>query len=207
MEKKWNEEESLRLISEMIAQAKNNLRQEDAFSYLLIGYGLVITSVLDAILLHLLNPSYLAHWSWALMAPVIFYSFYKGRKDDRQAAVRTHIDAIIGGVWRAFMWAMGIMFLLLSGFSLVLNDWNLMQLITPAILTLTGFAQFITAVACRYKPFYWGAAVFWIGALACLFYFYLTDEDSGQYLIFALCVVGGFILPGHQLNRKAKQNV
>jgi len=203
MEKKLNEQESLQLISEMIAQAKNNLRKEDAFSFLFIGYGLVITSILDAILLYVLTPSYMAHYVWLLMAPIIFYSFYKSKKDNREAAVRTHIDAIITGTWKAFMYAMGVIFLLLFGFSSLLNDWNMMLLITPAILVLMGFAQFVTAVACRYKPFYWGAAIFWIGTLLCLLYFYITREAAGQYIIFALCVIGGFIIPGHKLNKKA----
>jgi len=207
MEKNFNEQESLQLISEMISQAKNNLRKEDAFSYLIIGYGLVITSLLTAILMHVVTPSYLANWAWLLIAPIIFYSFYRGYKEDKEAVVRTHIDAIISGTWKGFMISMGVVFLLCFGFSALFDNWIAMLLITPVILALMGLAQYVTAVACRYKPFYWGAVIFWIGALLCLAYCFLIKEGSGQYVIFACCVTGGFIIPGHLLNKKAEQNV
>lgn len=207
MEKTINEQESLQLISEMITQAKNNIRKGDAFSYLLIGYALVATSLLNAILSNVLTPSYLANWSWLIMVPVIFVSFYKNYKEGKKAIIRTHIDTIVSGIWKGFMWAMMIVFILLFGFSNAINNWSYMVLITPLILCLTGFAQYMTAIAFRFRPFLWGAVVFWVGAIVCLLYFFYVQDTFWQYIIFAVCMIGGFIIPGHMLNRKAEQDV
>jgi len=207
MEKKFNEQESLQLISEMIAQARKNITKEDAFSYLLIGYSLVVVSLLNAVLLYVLTLSYMANWVWILMAPVIFISFYMNKKAVKTAQVRTHIDTIVSGIWTAFMYSIFTLFILLFGFSYAFDNWWFMMLVTPLVLVLMGFAQFVTAVACRYNRFYWGAAIFWLGGILCLLYFLFARESAGQYVIFALCVVGGFIIPGHMLNRKIKQNV
>jgi len=207
MEKKFNEKESLHLIHEMIAQTRNNIRKGDAFSYLLIGYSLVVISVLNAILLYVLTPSYMASWVWIFLAPIIFVSFYMSKKKAKRAVVRTYIDRIVYGIWIAFMISVFVTFILIYGFSFVFENWEFMYLITPSVLVFTGLAQYCTAVTCRFKMFYWGAAIFWIGAIACLLYFVLMKESAGQYIIFAICITGGFIIPGHMLNRKAEQDV
>lgn len=207
MEKKFNEQESLQLITEMIAQTRNNFRKENAFSYIFIGYSLAVISLLNAILLHVLTPSYMANWAWALIIPVIFISFYKNSRDAKNAKVHTHIESIISGIWIGFMWSLLIVFMLLFGFSYIMENSIFMLLVTPLALALTGLGQFATAIACRYKPFLWGAVTFWLGALACMLYYYFMREGSGQYVIFAACIIIGFIVPGHMLNSKAEQDV
>jgi len=32
-------------------------------------------------------------------------------------------------------------------------------------------------------------------------------NDDIQFLILALCMISGFVIPGYQLNKKAKENV
>ena len=80
--------------------------------------------------------------------------------------------------------------------------------ITPIIMLMTGMAEFAMAKACRYKPFIWGAAGFWIGAVLCvLFTYILVRNGSIQFLILAACMILGFVVPGHKLNKLAKNNV
>ncbi|MDH6357548.1 hypothetical protein [Parabacteroides sp. PF5-9] len=207
MEQKFNEQDSLQLISEMIAQTRSNIGKGDAFSYLVIGYALVVASLLDAILMYVLTPSYMAHWIWALLGPVLFISFYKNGKDGKKAIVRTHMDTITTAIWVGFMIALILLFGILFGFAYATRNDVFMWMITPSVLILTGLGQYVTAATCKYKPFYWGAWGFWLGAIACFIYYVVAHEPAGQYVIFALCIAVGYIVPGHMLNRKTEKNV
>ncbi|MDH6304174.1 hypothetical protein M2459_000902 [Parabacteroides sp. PF5-5] len=207
MEKNFNEQESLQLINSMIAEARNNVSKGDGMTLLFVGYSLVVISLLNALLLHLLTPSYMAYNVWWLMLPVTFIVFWIGHKQDKKATVRTHIDKIATGVWSVFVWSMFLVFILSFGFAFSLKNTGLGIMLTPVILVLVGFAQYVVGIAYKYAPFMKGAIVFWIGAILCMVYFYVMKEESGQYIIFALSVIGGFIIPGHMLNKKTEQNV
>ncbi|MDL2265399.1 hypothetical protein LJC57_02040 [Parabacteroides sp. OttesenSCG-928-G07] len=202
MEKELNEKESLQLINSMIAEARNNVSKGDGKILLFVGYSLVVISLLNAVLLHLLASPYMASWVWFLMFPVTFLVFWCSGKLDKKALIRTHIDTIATKVWKCFVWSMILLFLLVIGFAIALGNSGIEMMITPMILLLVGFAQYVVGIAYKFKPFVRGALIFWLGSILCVVYFYFMREPSGQYIIFALSVIGGFIVPGHILNRK-----
>ena len=75
-------------------------------------------------------------------------------------------------------------------------------------MIMVALAQFGVAKACRFKPFLWGAVGFWIGAVVCVFFTYFVLKNGTiQFLVLALCMISGFVIPGYQLNKKAKENV
>jgi hypothetical protein len=216
MERKLNEQESLAIINEMIDRARNNVQKGSATSLIYNGYAVVIVAILNFTLLHLLPKDY-ANYSfivWWLMLPSAIIDHFLKRKIDRSSIVKTQIDGIISAIWKAF--GVSIILLLVILFSMAYSWIALAQeprfyyfaAITPVIMLMTGMAEFAMAKACRYKPFMWGAVCFWIGAVLCMLFAYILVRDGSiQFLVLAACMIAGFIVPGHKLNKLARNNV
>ncbi len=207
MEKQLNEQESLNLISEMISQARNNIELGAANNLLLSGYSVAITALLNFVLLHTLARPEMSYWMWLLMIPMYLVNFWVDLRHDKSKLVKTHIDSIIGGIWGSFGYACALFIAVVFGLILVINTWELTLVIIPVIMIMTGMAVFSTAVVCRYKPFFRSAYIFWISALATIIWFFFFKEASGQFMILAVAMILGFIIPAHILNRKARENV
>jgi MFS family permease len=210
METKFTEQENLAIINEMIDRARNNIQKGRANSLIYNGYAVAFVAVLNFILLHLL-PEADKNWSssvWWLMVPSFFISKYVGSRVNRSAIVKTQIDGIIGALWNGFAISIVVLLSILFSLALVFQTWHYLAVITPTIMIMTAFAEFGMAKACRFKPFFWGAIGFWIGALLCCFFsYFVLKKGDIQFLILALCMILGFVIPGNQLNKKAKENV
>jgi hypothetical protein len=61
------------------------------------------------------------------------------------------------------------------------------------------------ARACRFKPFLWGAIVFWTGALLCIILIGVLKRGDLQFIVFMISMIFGFIIPGHKLNKLANK--
>ena len=210
METKLTEQESLAIINEMIDRARNNIQKRSANSLIYNGYAVAFVAILNFILLYLL-PEADKNWSfsvWWLMVPSFFISRYVKNKATRSAIVKTQIDGIIGSLWNGFAISIVVLLSILFSLSFIFQTWHYFAVITPTIMIMTAFAEFGMAKACRFKPFLWGAIGFWAGAVLCCFftYFVLRRGDI-QFLVLALCMILGFVIPGYQLNKKAKENV
>jgi len=164
----FNEHDSLKLINEMINQAKDNIQIGAADGIIRAGYSASIIALLNIILIFALPNPYLSFFAWTLMIPVTIVGNYIDRKKDRSSIVKTHIDTIISKTWIAFSWAVWILVLTIISMSYIMNSWKLTALIMPTILTFTGLAQYITGIACRYKPFTNAAYIFGSGAIMCV---------------------------------------
>jgi hypothetical protein len=206
METKFTEQQSLEVITEMINRALNNVQKGSANSLIYNGFAVALVAVANFVLLHLL-PADLKNWSfsvWWLMIPSAFVDSFLKRKIDRSALVKTEIDGIIRSIWRSF--SVSIVFLLLSIFSasFVFNKWTYTLFITPGIMLMVAMAEYIMSRVCRYKPFFWGAIYFWVGALLCIFTYCVLKRGDLHFLILAVCMIAGFVIPGYMLNKKAK---
>jgi len=206
MEKNFTEQDGLRVINEMIVQTRNNIQKGSSDSMIFAGYFVASTALLNFILLHTLTPTYLSFWSWLLMIPMSIGCTIISRKNAKQALVRTHVDTIVSKLWIAFTISVAIFLAIIFSFAISLNLWYITILITPVIMIMMGATQYATAITTRFKPFLTGAYVFWAGALLCLLGPILLKTDI-QFLILAVCMIIGFVIPGHTLNRKAQQNV
>ncbi|MFT3995212.1 MAG: hypothetical protein QM660_12945 [Dysgonomonas sp.] len=209
MDNKFNEKDSLQVINEMIAQTRNNIQIGAANPMIFCGYFVAIVAICNIILLETLDKPYYSFWIWLLMIPMsLIERCFISRKKNKSAIVRTPIDRIISKIWIGF--ACCIVVLLISIFSLISisDNWIFTILITPVILTLTGFGQFISGYATRFAPFVRGAYVFWVGAVLAITLAYgIFNSQTIQFIILAVCMIVGFVIPGHILNRKAKENV
>ena len=133
---------------------------------------------------------------------------YIKSRADRSAIVKTQIDDIISTLWRGFSISIIILLSILFSLALIFHTWHYFAVITPIIMIMTALVEFGMAKACRFKPFFWGAIGFWTGALlCCLFSYFVLKRGDIQFLILALCMILGFVIPGYQLNKSAKENV
>jgi hypothetical protein len=76
-----------------------------------------------------------------------------------------------------------------------------MKFINSVMMIMLGICEFVMGTIYRYKAWYRVAILFWIGAVACAF----LAVDL-QFIILAICMILGFVVPGHLLNRKTKKN-
>lgn len=207
MEKNFSEQDSLQLINEMINQAKNNVEKGAANSMILWGYATAIIAIANIVLLHILDKPYQSFYVWWVMVLVGIFSHFINRKQKRISTVKTHIDKIVSSAWMGFVISNVIFLIVIFGVVYLSQSWTVTWVITPVILTMMGLAQFVTATACRYKLFLYAAGVFWGGALVCLVSFYFYPQSDIQFIILAACMILGLVVPGHMLNKKAKENV
>ena len=211
METKFTEQEGLAIISKMIEQARNNLQKGSGNSMIFIGLSVAFTAILNVILALVflskgIDPN-LSFWVWCLMIPVIYINRLIRKKVERKSMVKTHIDSIVGSIWRGYTFACGVFLTVIFGIGLGHNFYHVFFLINPCILIFVGLAEFITAKACRFKPYLFGAIVMWIGALSCVGTLWLKEPVIIQMFILAACMIVGFVIPGYKLNKIAKQNV
>ncbi|MDR1937861.1 MAG: hypothetical protein LBQ73_05105 [Tannerellaceae bacterium] len=212
METNFNEQDSLRLITEMITQARSNFQRKNGRSILLWGYAIAILALSNFALLHLLEgeAQMQSYWVWMLTIPLFIVNYiYEARKAKR-ALVKNHIDRMIGYLWLAFFVA-NLIFIA-SVFALTLGFHTphigvLYLLIMPVTTTLTGLCLFVNGQLCRFRPYVYGGIIFWVGALLSVVVLLVWLEQSLQFLVLSLCTIGGFIIPGHLLNEKEKQDV
>ncbi|NDV94725.1 hypothetical protein D0T84_07305 [Dysgonomonas sp. 521] len=206
MEKTFSEQDSLKLINEMISQARDNFQEGNTYSSIFCGYIVAATAFANFILLHTLGNPNLSYWIWLTMIPMTIISSIISKRQRKSAIVKTHIDKIIGYIWVAFAISVGILLLSIYGTAYAFKSSHLCILITPVILIMMGAAQFITSIACRFKPYLYGACMFWCGALLCTVC-YLFGRGDIQFIILGICAIMGLCVPGHIANRKAIQNV
>ncbi len=206
MEKNFSEQDSLKLINEMINQAKSNIQKGSANTMIFAGYTVAAIAILNFILLEFGTLAYKAFWVWLLTIPMSVGCFIISRRIDKKSLVRTHVDKIVSTVWTTFFYSVVLFLICIFGFALLYNMWMLTVLITPVILIMMGAAQYITAATSRFQPFRTGAIIFWIGAVLCLVVPMVTELNL-QFIILAICMILGFVVPGHILNSKAEKNV
>lgn len=187
-EKQLTQEESLRIIHEMISAAKNDVKA-DAFIFLLWGWLVFVASIAQFILVNL-------HVSWNsipwMLMPVggiitAVYSFMKGKKD----RTKTNVTESLKYTWIAFTVALLII--------LFFNSMNYLQVL-PIIMALYGMGLFLSGGALRFKPLMIGGIFCWICAVAGF-----EIQNMYQLLILATAVLGGYIVPGYLLKMNNKK--
>ena len=206
MENNFTEQDSMKLINEMISQARNNFQEGGIRTSIFSGYVVAATAFANFILIHTLDDPNQSFWIWLTMIPMIIISRIIKRRYSRSATVKTHIDKIVRHIWNAFAISVAIFLITIYGTAYALHSGFLGILITPIILTMMGAAQFITSIACRFRPYLYGACIFWGGALICTLSYIFASSDI-QFIILGICAILGLCVPGHIANRKAVKNV
>jgi hypothetical protein len=201
MDTNFNHEQSLALINEMIARAQNNVNKGKTYSFIILGYVLAAAAVAIYVLLHTLSNPNQSFWIWLVIVPALVAVHFVERRVNGETLVKTHIEKIGSMVWTGYGLGAFVILTVIFTMAFRLEISAVFQLCTPVILTMVGTGQFVTACIYRNKPWYAIAALFWAGALICAF----LSADL-HLIIFAACMILGYVVPGHILIYQAKKS-
>jgi len=223
MENKLSEQESLELINRMIHTAKNNLQKGTGNLFLLWGYLVAVISAATLILLiSVTGPArYQAYYLWFLMVLGYPLHLILVRKINRKTLVITYVDRIMTWVWIAFTLSVvavivGLLIASFSGLSgsqeeATVSDsftrWFHWLFMPPFMLSLYGLALFVSGKAYGFKPLVAGGTVCWAATLVLLALIHQSHVLEIQQGVVFFSVIAGFIIPGHLLNRKEREDV
>lgn len=187
-EKELTQEESLRIIHEMISAAKNDVKS-DAFIFLLWGWLVFVASIAQFILVIMDEKDYNS-LPWMLM-PIggiitVIYSIKKGKKQK----TKTNVTESLKYTWIAFTAALFII--------MFFNRMSVYQVL-PCVMVLYGMGLFLSGGTIKFNPLIIGGIFCWACAIGG---FYV--QNYYQLLILATAVFGGYIVPGYllQMNNK-----
>ncbi|MBL7962674.1 MAG: hypothetical protein JNM31_02405 [Flavobacteriales bacterium] len=188
MEQPLTPEQSLKLITSMIGQAKNSFSR---LSFYFLLWGVLLTLAMLATYLLRDQPD-----AWGQGAPwgiagVLggIVSAVHGARQGRQAAVNNPMDGLIGWLWSSFVITMVIMIVM-----------NVMQHRDPGamITLLTGIPTFMTGQILRFRPLILGGVLFWAAGIAMHF----TGNPLALTLLYCGAMFLGYIIPGIMLKRQ-----
>lgn len=185
MEENFDHAASLRLINEMIANAKTKFRKTDSYYFLFWGYYTLFVLSAFYIVAAYINPDW-AHYIWLLFFGGSVFSIFLSRKIRSEKIVITQIDRVIGNLWKSF--GIGAIALLISGYFI---QW----LIMPVILICMGIVLLAHGAIINFRAFQFGGVVCILGALAG----FILGNRVELLLIFGACILLGYIIPGHLL--------
>lgn len=196
-DKELNEQESLKLITQMIQNTRRNLDTGSGNMFLLWGYvSAIVTLVVFAGIYWMRNPV----WMWGFWGvPVLGYlfSFILVRKQRKLA--KSYGDKVLNEMWQ-IMGLLCIVIVLGATFT------NHYEIILPICAILISLSSIITGSIIRYTLFS-GFPAFGI-ALGLNMLFSILDKTSSylSLLEFVLVIVFALIIPGHILNYCARKD-
>ncbi|UFH56638.1 hypothetical protein [Spirosoma sp. KNUC1025] len=178
-------EDSLRIITSMIAQVKGNLKQ-NSFYFLLWGWVIALINMG----VYLLLKFEVAHpyRIWLITIPAFILSIVYGYRQENRAGVTTHFDRLSAGIWISFSVTIAIVI----AFGKAVN-WQIPAL----VLVIMAAPTLITGLLLRFTPLLVGGAAFWVGGILC---FIIKGET--QFLISAIVIIIGYLLPGYLLQKR-----
>ncbi len=192
-EKIINEQESMRIISQMIRNTQDKMEEKSGSDFLIFGYTTIAISV---IIWYLCTVTRNYYWQFLWFAlPAIGFGLKaltnkKAKMNNKGYAV-TYIDKIVSKIWTLF----GITAIMLSIPPFFMSG-NFPILF--CIILLMGMGTALTGMVTKFTP---GIVCGLIAMLCSYFCFYFQGLNS--ILIFALIFIPMMIVPGHILNYRA----
>ena len=185
-DKELTKDESLDLIVDMIGQAKRNIARGGSFYFLLWGWVVMLAN-LGHYVLDKYDLYDAPHIVWAATIPAGIISGIYGARRGKNSKVKSHLDRLYGLVWISV--AMGVLTIL---FFMADVNYN----VNPIILTFSAIGTFISGCMLRFRPLIIGGIALWISSVIG-FNAIVTD----QYLIGAIGILAGYLIPGYLLKR------
>jgi hypothetical protein len=182
-------QESIDLITQMIRQTQINLKQ-NSFYFLLWGWIIAICNGGMYFLIKFTSLPY-PYAIWLITIPAWIVTMIHANRQGASSPNRTHLDKINMWLWIAL--AITICPVLAFGYKI---GW----LINAVILLPIGLCTFVSGIMLRFKPLLVGGIIFWISGTLC---FLVNPLD--QYLIGALAMVLGYLIPGYMLRSGKEQ--
>ncbi len=182
----FSPQQSLELITSMINGTRGKI-QSNRFYFLLWGWVITLCNLGMYYFMKYSNQPQYAPWIWTLTIPTWVISMVHGARQDRNAGVITHLDRILMWLWIGLgisiqpAWIFGAQ-----------ANW----LVNAIILMPIGLATFLSGIIIRFKPLVAGGIICWVASILCC-----LSGPVEQYLIGALAVITGHLIPGYLLKK------
>jgi hypothetical protein len=194
MDKSFSNEDSLRLIQNMVGISRQNFRQGGVY-YILYGSVFFVASLLQYILYAVYDSIW--HWmSWlgaGVLAGII--SVLLGRKRNRTGSVTTYLSRLNRYLWTGFI--LCILFIAFMTFQEIIPY----TAINPLIIMLYGLAALIMGGMLKFRWLVLGAVAALVIAVICTF-----QDYSMQMLLLSLTILMSYLIPGLILNHSRESN-
>ena len=186
-DKELSKEESLKLITDMIGQAKRNFAKGGSFYFLLWGWVVMLANLGHYILGTIgYDRPYIV---WLATIPAGIASMVYGARQSRKSLVKSHLDNMYGFLWLGIFICVMIILFFMADVSQNLN---------AIILTFSGLGTFVSGLMLRFRPLVMGGVVLWVASVVAF-----TLPINDQYLVGAIGIFAGYLIPGYLL-RKAE---
>jgi hypothetical protein len=184
---KFNAEEGLKTIYEMIQSVKNRIGNNYLY-YLIWGYLVLVASLSEYFLITLVKFEH-HYLVWpVLMGLGVLISGVMALRQNRNTP-KTHIGNVMGYLWGGWLVSL-FLFIFFANFR---EDYGL---ILPMILVMYGLGVFVSGGVVDFRPLIIGGIISWVTAAVAFF-----QPHSIQLLLLAFVVVAAYIVPGHMLRR------
>jgi len=192
-EKQLSEQESLRLIAQMINQAKS-FYYESGISPLIWGFTNLICFTL-AYFDRTVKGFDLPFSPFFLMIITLAIQLYYDRKEghEKKAIATTYHDDVHKYVWMSFGFAIAI-------FSAAGSIANIGYPMLPVFLILFGIPTLITGCIIKFPPMIIGAVICWIFSVVAFLH-----QGYYAYLLCAAGATAAWIIPGFILRAEFKK--
>lgn len=207
-DKEMNEQESLRIITQMIHKAKNSFH-DTGIGPILWGSVIAICSLVTFARMH--YQFSLPFDIWLLTLVAIIPQIVITAREKKMRRAKSYDDSAIDYIWLAF----GVgMFLLIHINAVFINrllvvykeyeaavgkwpDFGLSSYSSSLMLLLYGFPTVITGAIMKFKPMLWGGIAGWV---CCVLSVYTNTETD--MLLTAFAALAMWLVPGIILWRK-----
>lgn len=187
MEKQFDEQMSLRIITEAIENAKSNFK-DNGFFYLLWGWLVLGASLLEYSLIQFTSTPY--HWvGWPILMTLggIISGVY-GYRLGKKATVKTIIDNTMIYLWYGFL--ISLLIIIVVG---IINHTSWL-ILNPLIIVLYGLGTFVSGGILKFKPLIIGGILAWLIAIVAFFI-----QSEVQLLLMAFAIIVSYLIPGYML--------
>ena len=189
METQLSNQESLKIIREMIDKAKTGLK-DDGFYYLLWGWVVLLSSLIHFTWLQLAPGPYAA-LTWAVIPFIgVAGTVYWRLKQKNRPKVKSYFKTLTSFLW---MGIVACMFILIGT-----SMGRIISFTTsyPIIIMLMGLGAFVSGGVLRFYLLILGGIAAWGVAIIA---FFVSFEY--QLLLLGLSVAFAYLIPGYALRR------
>lgn len=182
-----NDQESLRIISQMINNTKSKF-QKDAFYNLMWGYLVLAATISQYLMLYVFESYQYNYIGWPILMTIgIVLSILRYAKQSKKSKVKTYMDTFVVYLWVGFT---------ISLFTVLYFTLRYHPLFAfPLVMVLYAMATFVFGGMLKFKPLIIGGILCWGLAIASFFV-----EQEIQFFFLAASLLVAYIIPGHLMH-------
>jgi len=191
-ESNFTEQDAIELIEHTIRSARQNV-SENGFIFLLWGWMILLGYSLSYTFITMEATGGIGY-SWLAIGIVGFVaSFIYYAKKEKTSRIKNQVEKYFTYIWSG----VGLGATVFYTYMIIAQEW---ELITPFILSMAGIGTFISGRVMKVSALVLGGISFLVGAGVALCF-----QNEWQFLIGAICIITGYLIPGYVLKKRYKK--